>query len=805
MRRELCQLAVVIAMCVPQKAAGIEERETERKEGAAEALPELGESASAGASAVLGIGLGPAGLIGAGIAAAAALAGGGGSKGGESTASGGSGGGSGGSAQTRNLAFTSATDFRTSEYTAQPGLAAVRADTLYFNGHYRWYMGEASHPAAGSGIGVKIAVGDTGINAPEAGSGSAIAIDAAASYDYIAGRAGSGADEFGHGTHVAGIIAAPRNGAGMHGLAYNATIVNFKLGDASGLITATDAQRADMMARAANAGALILNNSWASSGSITSFTAANLQGFMPRMIEASRAYVARGGVVVFAAGNEAAAHPSLEAGLPHRISGIQPGWLAVVAIDGSGLIASYSNRCGVAATWCLAAPGGGASAGLYSMYNNGGYASLYGTSMAAPHAAAAIGALKSMFPNLSYLQLRDRLLFTADRTGSYADASVYGQGLMDLAAASSPVGGVALPTGTAATGATAPVSESAIQLPAAALRGLGLQRVVLVVDNYQRAPFWVPAQAFFREVQPRLLDRQWASLRSPLRMPARGRGTLAYNRLHGLHDVVSIDLATHRFGFFSGVGGEHALASHLDLAWRPQLAAPAVDALGLGYASDFGGTRIGLLGALPSSAYTAEGTLDSSPLGKRRALGLIAQRRAGPLTYGASLAVADHFERPVGIASHGAFAVGGRPAFSSGLFMEHAADRRAAFTASLEIARYRPEGTEILAAPAYAMRSGAVGARLALGEKTNAAVTFKRDWSGGEAARLYLPLSIAESGEIGRAAYALPYDELVGRRAVSLVLEHAPAKGVALRGGVTRERTGFGTLTGVAAIMEMEM
>src|SRR5581483_9293759 len=193
----------------------------------------------------------------------------------------------------------------------------------------------------------------------------------------------------------------------------------------SGAITASDAQLGDMMNRAASAGAMIINNSWALAGSpITAYAAQDLLSSMPRLIDASRAYVAAGGVVVFAAGNDASAQPAMQAGLPYRVSGIEPGWLAVVAIDNSGRIASYSNRCGVAAAWCLAAPGGSAASGIISMSNNGGYAALYGTSMAAPHASAALGALKSMFVNLSYLQIRERLLYTANRSGAYADASI---------------------------------------------------------------------------------------------------------------------------------------------------------------------------------------------------------------------------------------------------------------------------------------------------------------------------------------------------------------------------------------------
>src|SRR5437868_955490 len=329
----------------------------------------------------------PAALIAAGVAAVAALAAsrGGGNAGSNAGSTSGST-ASGASSPPRELTYTSAADFQTPEYNAQSGLAWVRAASLYYNGHYRWFTGDAPSPAAGTGIGVKIAVADTGINAREGTTGNAIAIDVAASYDYINNGPGAAADDFGHGTHVAGILASPKNGAGMHGIAYNATLVNFKVGDSSGAITATDAQLADMMNRAAAAGAMIINNSWAlQSSPITSYTAQGLQSSMPRMIEASRAYVANGGVVVFAAGNDAAAQVAMQPGLPYRISGIEPGWLAVVAIDGTGRIASYSNRCGVAAAWCLAAPGGSSDSGVYSMYNNGGYAGMYGTSMAAPH------------------------------------------------------------------------------------------------------------------------------------------------------------------------------------------------------------------------------------------------------------------------------------------------------------------------------------------------------------------------------------------------------------------------------------
>ena len=718
-----------------------------------------------------GIGLSSAALIAAGVAAAAAALAGRGGKDDEG----------GGGADSRSLVYSSSADWMTPEYAAQRGLGMVNAQALYWSGHYRWYTGAAADPAAGTGVGVKIAVGDMGINAPEASTGGAIAIDARASYDYVANRAGAGADDYGHGTHVAGIIAAPRNGAGMHGLAYNATIVSFKLGD-GGSITASDAQRGDMFRRAAAAGAMVINNSWSTRTSISARSGAELEAAMPGLIAGAREYVAAGGVVVFSAGNLGNGDPSLEPGLPHRISGLQPGWLAVVAVDNAGAIGSYSSRCGVAAAWCIAAPGGSLDEGLWSMQNNGGYDWMYGTSMAAPHAAAAIAALKSMFPNLSFQQLRERLLFTANRSGAYADASAYGQGLMDLGAAASPVGGVAVPTGASASGAVAPVEGSGVAFPAGTLAALGMQAHVLVVDNYQRAPFWMPAQTFFREQAPRLVERQWASLRA---QPV----------------VASGSTAGYRFGFSQGTGGEKVLGSQLALAWLPRLAAPELETVALGYATELRGTRFGLLGSFPAASTTADPTMESSPLGARRALGAVAQRSSGASTWGATLAFADGFERPIGIAATGAFGVAGGNAFSSGAFAEHAFGGATVLRASFETAHHRAESLGALDASAWSLHSASLGARTRLARGTTLSATIRREWSN-DAAELRVPLTIDEQGTIGALAYSLPYEDLVGRSAVTLRLDRELSRAVALRASLTRERSGFGaSLTGAAAML----
>jgi hypothetical protein len=211
-----------------------------------------------------------------------------------------------------------------------------------------------------------------------------------------------------------------------------------------------------------------------------------------------------------------------------------------------------------------------------------------------------------------------------------------------------------------ANGATAPVAGSAIELQAGAVQALRMQPWVLVVDNYQRAPFWVPAATFLHEATPRIVERQWASLRSgPLatKVDRIGAGLrLSYSP--GLNNALSADLGTYRLGFSQGAGGETMLGSQLELGWLPRLASPGVDSVALGYAADVGALRFGFLGTMPTAAVSEARTIDSSSLGSRRAFGAVAQYGYAGTTFGLTVASADRFERPIGITTSGAFGVG---------------------------------------------------------------------------------------------------------------------------------------------------
>ena len=99
--------------------------------------------------------------------------------------------------------------------------------------------------------------------------------------------------------------------------------------------------------------------------------------------------------------------------------------IAVVAIDRNNQIADFSNRCGVAADWCLAAPG----VDLYSSVPMNIYANMSGTSMASPLVAGSAAVVRQAFPYMTARQVIEVLLTTATDLGS---PEIYGHGLLSL-------------------------------------------------------------------------------------------------------------------------------------------------------------------------------------------------------------------------------------------------------------------------------------------------------------------------------------------------------------------------------------
>jgi subtilisin family serine protease len=310
--------------------------------------------------------------------------------------------------------------FNTPEYQAQKGLAVIKASRLYARG--------------GTGQDVAVALIDSGLNTELPQFQGRIRDPG---YDYVENRPGTH-DRIGHGTQMAGIIAANKDDQGMHGVAFNAQLIPFRFGDDNEPFF-FDSEIAQSWQSGFAKGARILNNSWANAIPATEINEARYKQVMPDSLAVARKLVQDGAVFVFPTGNELKREPLAEPGLPLAIPELEKGWIAVVALKSDGTaINAKSNYCGVAAAWCIAVPGGdsGAGQGLLTTGKDGGYVQTAGTSPAAALVSGALAALQSRYPELSAQQVRERLLATANRTGIYANSEAYGRGLMDLEAAS---------------------------------------------------------------------------------------------------------------------------------------------------------------------------------------------------------------------------------------------------------------------------------------------------------------------------------------------------------------------------------
>ena len=292
-----------------------------------------------------------------------------------------------------------------------------------------------------------------------------------------------------HGTHVAGTIAANRDGNGTHGVAFGADLTAAKLffnsaqmwTDVGGgdyrVVTvggvgpdgsAFESMYAQMNAQDVRA----VNHSWGLTNEPTDLAtqdqlyAANAE-YLDIFAEGSRS---KGMIQVWAAGNnnanaatpEAAPIAGIYATLPRLFADIEQNWLSVVNVrqdSAAGYMLDVSsNRCGYSANWCLAAPGTDILSTVYGadsaldaqlLQDSQGnvlldvlervptysYDLMTGTSMAAPHVTGALGLLFERFPYLDNAQVRDVLLTTATDLGAAGVDDVYGWGLMNLAKA----------------------------------------------------------------------------------------------------------------------------------------------------------------------------------------------------------------------------------------------------------------------------------------------------------------------------------------------------------------------------------
>lgn len=218
---------------------------------------------------------------------------------------------------------------------------------------------------------------------------------------------GDSKDLSGHGTHVAGIVAAAgNNGVGIAGVAWDAEILPVKIMDERG---GTDFAALAGIKYAVDMGAKVLNLSFSRQAEAPNplFTMA---------IEYARK---KGAVVVVAAGNDRGT-----VGLPAN----SPGAIAVSATeqgpDGREQLASFSNY---GPEVILSAPG----ADILSTVPNRSYKAMSGTSMAAPFVSGAAALLWAAHPDWSVQQIEQALVSACVDLGPRGRDRIFGNGRID--------------------------------------------------------------------------------------------------------------------------------------------------------------------------------------------------------------------------------------------------------------------------------------------------------------------------------------------------------------------------------------
>jgi subtilase-type serine protease len=119
----------------------------------------------------------------------------------------------------------------------------------------------------------------------------------------------------------------------------------------------------------------------------------------------------------------------------YDLSGLAGTLISVVAVDineqtNTVNLASFSNQCGIAADWCIAAPG----VVIYSSVPMNAYGTLSGTSQAAPLVAGSAAVLRQAFPYMAARHIIEVLLTNATPIDPLNPTSVtnYGHGLVNI-------------------------------------------------------------------------------------------------------------------------------------------------------------------------------------------------------------------------------------------------------------------------------------------------------------------------------------------------------------------------------------
>ena len=318
-----------------------------------------------------------------------------------------------------------AVNYNTAEYQRSNAAVQAQAITAYNNG--------------ATGQGVLVGVIDSGVNAssPEfAGRISPLSGD-------FAGSRGIG-DEGGHGTAVSDVLLGGKDDSGIHGVAFNATLLVLRTDTPGSCVTAAMGSSDGGCSHNDNAIAAGLDAATAARARVVNIS---LGGSPPnsKLRDAIDRATAAGTIIVISAGNDgvtsptAAANPDMLAQVANEP--IAHGLVLIAgSVDPSDTLSDFSNKAGNGAAHYLAALGRRVRA-----VDQTGTAYLYsGTSFSAPAVAGAVALLAQAFPSLTPAQIVSLLYRSATDLGATGVDTTYGNGELNIARAFQPQGSTSI-------------------------------------------------------------------------------------------------------------------------------------------------------------------------------------------------------------------------------------------------------------------------------------------------------------------------------------------------------------------------
>ena len=332
-----------------------------------------------------------------------------------------------------------------------------------------WHLQTIGAPTAwntAAGDGVTVAILDTGVDPTHPD----LVVNMVSGWN-SASNGPDTSDIFGHGTKVAGVVAAETDNAfGVASIAWQSRIMPIRVTDRTDG-WAFSSHIANGITWAADNGARVANISYDIAGSMTVQNAAQYMK-------------TQGGLVVVAAGN----------------SGTDPGYgasdalIAVSATSADDTTTSWSNHGNYVD---LAAPG----VSIWTTANGGGFSASSGTSFSSPTTAAVVSLVMAANDKLSPDEVRTILGNTAADLGDSGWDPYYGHGRVDAGAAVQ-MAAVAVPGDAQAPSVSimTPESDSTVDglvfIDVTAFDDFGVDRVELLANGVPVGTDTTPPYAF---------------------------------------------------------------------------------------------------------------------------------------------------------------------------------------------------------------------------------------------------------------------------------------------------------------------